>query len=280
MPTTNPNPGGARPKKGLGQNFLINPAVAPKMIEQSGLDSSYGVLEIGPGRGALTKHLVESAKLVVAVELDAALAKSLPAQLGEPENLVIVEGDVLKLDLAALLARYFGDMRVAVFGNLPYYITSPILMKLLEERLPVEFITAMVQKEAAQRLCAAPATRQSGAVTLAVNYYAEPEILFDVSSGSFYPAPKVTSSVIKLTRRETPAVFPRSARAMFAVIKAAYAQRRKRAVNAIAGGLGAEKAAVEAAFARLGIDANARAENLSLAQFAALSDEIAHPEEQ
>lgn len=259
-------------KKAYGQNFIINPGICPKMVEGSGIDETFGVLEIGPGLGALTVEIAKRAKKVVAIEIDGSLIPRLKENLYGYDNVEIIQGDVMKLDIKKILAESFEGMKVAVMGNLPYYITSPILMRLLEERLPVESITAMVQKEAAQRLCARPGSRESGAVTLAVRYYSEPCILFDVSPGSFYPKPKVMSSVIRLDVRKTPAVAVQNEQLMFAVIKAAFAQRRKTAANAVSAGMHLPKEAVLAALAQCELAADIRPERLTLENFAQLSD--------
>ena len=190
--------------KGFGQNFIINPGVCPRIAESAGIGPDWGVLEIGPGIGVLTEQLAKRAARVVSVEIDRRLFPLLAETLAGYDNIRIVEGDVLKVDLKGLIAREFAGRPVAVCANLPYYITSPILMRLLEERLPVENITVMVQREAAQRLCAPPGTRQAGAISYAVAYYARPRQLFTVQPGSFYPAPKVTSAVIRLDVRKTP----------------------------------------------------------------------------
>ena len=263
--------------KGFGQNFIINPGICPRIAEAAGIGPGWGVLEIGPGIGVLTEQLCRRADRVVSIEVD----KRLPALLAETmagfDNFKLVLEDVLKVDLKALLAEEFGNKPVAVCANLPYYITSPILMRLLEERLPVENITVMVQREAAQRLCAPPGTRQAGAISYAVAYYASPRQLFTVQPGSFYPAPKVTSAVIRLDVRKTPAgdLDPAAERALFAVIRAAFSQRRKTAANGISAGLAADKAAVLAAMADAGLDARLRPEQLTLEQFAALQAALA-----
>ena len=192
--------------KSLGQNFLINPSVCPRMAEMSGADSGVGVIEVGPGIGVLTCELCRRAEKVVAVELDKRLLPVLDETLAEFDNVKVVNADVLELDLNRLISEEFPGMEVVVCANLPYYITSPVIMKLLEDGLPVKAITVMVQKEAAQRICAPVGTRESGAVTVAVNYYAEPRLLFSVSAGSFMPAPKVDSAVIRLDIRSTPPV--------------------------------------------------------------------------
>ena len=261
--------------KGFGQNFIVNPGICPKMVEAAGIDGSFGVLEIGPGIGVLTREAALRAAKVVAVEVDERLAPLLDETLAGFDNVKIVYGDVLKLDLAALIAREFAGLRVAVVANLPFYITSPILMRLLEERLPVESITAMVQKEAADRIAAAPGSRESVAISLAVRYYAEPKTLFTVSPGSFTPPPKVTSAVVQLRVRSAPPVAPRDERLLFAVIRAAFGQRRKTAVNAVSAGLKLPKETVDAAVCALGRGALVRPEQLTLAEFAALADRLA-----
>lgn len=257
--------------KGFGQNFIVNPSVCPRMIAASGIDKSYGVLEIGPGIGVLTKEAAKAAAKVVAVEVDTRLPALLAESLAEVDNVKVVLGDVLKTDLAALIREEFAGLKVAVVANLPYYITSPILMKLLEERLPIESITVMVQKEAADRIAAAPGSRESGAISLAVRYFAEPQTLFTVSPGSFTPPPKVTSAVIKLVPHTEPPVRPADEKRMFAIIKAAFSQRRKTAVNGISAGLSLPKAAVAEAVESLGRGAMVRPENMLLEDFAKLS---------
>ena len=185
--------------KGLGQNFLVNPSVCPRMAELGGANERAGVLEIGPGIGVLTAELARRARRVVAVELDERLLPVLNETLAAFSNVTIIHGDALKLDLAAVIREHFADCEsVAVCANLPYYITSPIIMTLLESHLPITSITVMVQKEAADRICAAVGSRESGALTVAIHYYAAPRMLFRVSPGSFMPPPKVTSAVIRM----------------------------------------------------------------------------------
>ena len=258
--------------KGFGQNFIVNPGICPKIIEAAGIDQSTGVLEVGPGVGVLTKEAALRAAKVAAIEVDSRLYPVLDETLAEFDNVQIIPGDVLKLDLAELIREQFDGLKVAVVANLPYYITSPILMKLLEEELPIESITAMVQKEAADRICAKPGSREAGAISLAVRYWAEPKILFTVSPGSFTPPPKVTSAVIQLVVRKAPPVTPQSPARMFAVIKAAFGQRRKTAVNAISAGLSLPKAHVGQAVATLQKGPLVRPEQLTLEDFARLSD--------
>ena len=193
--------------KSLGQNFLINPSVCPRMAEECGAGPGTGVLEVGPGIGVLTVELAKRAEKVVSIELDKRLLPVLHETLGNHPNAKVVNDDVLKVDLQRLLQEEFAGMDVVVCANLPYYITSPVIMRLLEERLPIRALTVMVQKEAAQRLCAPPGTRACGAVSVAVQYYAEPRVLFQVSRGSFLPPPNVDSTVIRLDVREQPPIY-------------------------------------------------------------------------
>lgn len=261
--------------KGFGQNFIINPGVCPKLAESAGVSAECGVLEIGPGIGVLTKELARRAKKVVAVEVDERLPPILAETLAGLGNVKIVLADVLKLDLKALLEQEFPGMRVVVCANLPYYITSPIVMALLEQRLPIENITVLVQKEAAERISARPGTREAGAISCAVAYYAQPKVLFHVQPGSFYPAPKVVSSVIRLDLRAAPAVQVPDESAYFALVRAAFGQRRKTAANAIANGLRLPKEQVNKAIAAAGFDARVRPEKLTLEDFAAIAAELA-----
>ena len=257
--------------KALGQNFLINPSVCPRMAALSGAADCAGAVEVGPGIGVLTWELSQVAKKVVSIELDKRLLPVLDETLADCDNVKILNADVMKLDLRRMIEEEFPGGEVAVCANLPYYITSPVIMRLLEERLPVTSITVMVQKEAAERLCAHPGERACGAVSAAVWYYAEPEILFQVSRGSFMPAPNVDSAVIRLRIRRTPPVEVANEPFFFRVVRAAFAQRRKTAVNSIANTLGRSKQAVAAAFDAAGVPQNARAEALTLEDFAALA---------
>lgn len=257
--------------KALGQNFLINPSVCPRMAALSGAADCAGAVEVGPGIGVLTWELSQVAKKVVSIELDKRLLPVLDETLADCDNVKILNADVMKLDLRRMIEEEFPGGEVAVCANLPYYITSPVIMRLLEERLPVTSITVMVQKEAAERLCAHPGERTCGAVSAAVWYYAEPEILFQVSRGSFMPAPNVDSAVIRLRIRRTPPVEVADEPFFFRVVRAAFAQRRKTAVNSIANTLGRSKQAVAAAFDAAGVPQNARAEALTLEDFAALA---------
>lgn len=207
-------------EKKFGQNFIINPSVCPRIVDHAGIDENTGVIEIGTGVGVLTAELAKRAKKVVAIEIDTDLKELLKETLGEYDNIEIIFDDVLNVDLNALIEEKFKGMPVVVCANLPYYITSPIIMKLLEDRLNVENITVMVQKEAAQRLCARQQSRDIGAISLAVQYYSDPQMCFTVSPGSFYPAPKVTSSVIKLVVKKENDIKPKNEKNMFRLIRA------------------------------------------------------------
>lgn len=260
--------------KSLGQNFLINPSVCPKMAEQSGAKKGVGVIEVGPGIGVLTCQLAERADRVVAIELDKRLLPVLDETLAEYDNIRIINDDILKIDLKELIETEFSGMEVVVCANLPYYITSPVIMKLLEDKLPINALTVMVQKEAAQRICAEVGSRQSGAVTVAVNYYAKPQILFGVSAGSFMPAPKVDSAVIRLDILKEPCVQVEDEELFFKVVKAAFSQRRKTLPNSLSAGLQISKLAVTNALNRANVPVNYRAEQLTMEQLAKISNAI------
>ncbi len=260
--------------KGLGQNFLVNPSVCPRMAELSGADEGVGVIEIGPGIGVLTQELCELADKVVAIEIDKRLIPVLAETLGEYDNLKVINRDVMELDLNRLIDEEFPGMKVVVCANLPYYITSPVIMKLLEDKLPIESITVMVQKEAAQRICAGVGTRQCGAVTAAVNFYSRPELLFNVSAGSFMPAPKVDSAVIRLDVYSEPVYRVSDEKKFFAVVKAAFAQRRKTILNSISSSLGLEKQTVNELLLECNIDPRLRAEKLSMDDFVNIAERI------
>lgn len=260
--------------KSLGQNFLINPSVCPRMAELSGAGRGVGVIEIGPGIGVLTNELCKLADKVVAIELDKRLLPVLDETLGEYDNLKVVNADVLETDLHKLIEEEFSGMEVVVCANLPYYITSPVIMKLLEDKLPISAITVMVQKEAAQRICAEVGSRQSGAVTVSVNYYAKPEMLFSVSAGSFMPAPKVDSAVIRLNVLGEPPVKVNDEKKLFSVIKAAFSQRRKVISNSLSSGLSLDKSKTAEVLEKSGVPLNARAEKLSLQNFADIANNL------
>ena len=265
---------GFRFSKALGQNFLIDPRVCPRMAAESGAAECAGAIEVGPGLGVLTYELAQVAKKVVAIELDQRLFPVLGETLADCPNVELVQGDVLKLDLHALIQEKFGGQEVCVCANLPYYITSPVIMGLLEGGLPLRSITVMVQKEAAERICAQPGQRACGAVSVSVHYHSQPQVLFGVSRGSFLPPPNVDSAVIRLDLRREPPVQVADEGWFFRVSRAAFAQRRKTAANSISASLSLPKAQVEAALGAAGIPANARAEQLSLEQFAALANAL------
>lgn len=260
--------------KALGQNFIVNPSVCPRMADESGIDSESGVIEIGAGIGVLTAELAKRAKKVVCIELDSKLLPILDETLADFDNIEIINADVLKTDLAALIDEKFGGMPVYVCANLPYYITSPVIMTLLESRLPLKAVTVMVQREAAQRLCSPVGSRLSGAVTVAVDYYAEARKLFDVSAGSFMPAPKVDSSVIRLDIREKPGIEVSDEKLFFSMVHAAFGQRRKTASNSISSGTGIPKAVVAEAIERCGFPPSVRAESMTAEQLAALCEAL------
>ncbi len=262
--------------KGFGQNFIVNAGICPKIVSASGINNEYGVLEIGPGIGVLTKELAQSAKKVVAVEVDERLPPLLSETLADCDNVKIILNDILKTDIKQLIKEEFDGLKVAVCANLPYYITSPIIMKLLEEKLPVEHITVMVQNEVAQRICAQTGTRLAGAVTYAVRYYSEPKLLFNVQPGSFYPPPKVTSSVIKLTLFKTPPVSVSDDAYMQKIVRAAFGQRRKTALNSISAVLGLSKTTVTSAMQAANLPLSARGEQLTLSDYARLCDELSN----
>ena len=265
---------GFRFSKALGQNFLIDPRVCPRMAAESGAAECAGAIEVGPGLGVLTYELAQVAKKVVAIELDQRLFPVLGETLADCPNVELVQGDVLKLDLHALIQEKFGGQEVCVCANLPYYITSPVIMGLLEGGLPLKSITVMVQKEAAERIGAQPGQRACGAVSVSVHYHSQPQVLFGVSRGSFLPPPNVDSAVIRLDLRREPPVQVADEGWFFRVSRAAFAQRRKTAANSISASLSLPKAQVEAALGAAGIPANARAEQLSLEQFAALANAL------
>lgn len=259
--------------KSLGQNFLINPSVCPKMALMSNTQNQ-GVIEIGPGIGVLTNELAKSAKKVVAIELDKRLMPVLKETLGEYDNVKIINSDVLKIDLKKLIDEEFNGMEVSVCANLPYYITSPVIMKLLEDKLNIKNITVMVQKEAGLRICADVPSRECGAVTVAVRYYCEPEILFNVSKGSFLPAPNVDSCVIKLNLHKEPIVDIIDEKMFFKVVKASFGQRRKTLPNTLSSGLSLPKDTINNILNSLNIPLNTRAEQLTMQNFASIANSL------
>ncbi len=259
--------------KALGQNFLIDGSVCPAMAQALCADSGTGVLEIGPGIGVLTKELCRVAGKVVSIELDKRLYPVLEKTLGDYDNFELVQGDAMKLDLAQLIDEKFsGCSCVKVCANLPYYITSPIIMRLLESKLNIDEIVVMVQREAAQRLCAPIGSREAGAVSVAVNYYANARVLFDVGRESFMPSPKVDSAVIAIKLRSKPEYNVKNEDRFFALVKSAFSQRRKTLVNCLSNTLGLSKAQITDALNQLGLSTTVRAENLTMEDFVNLCD--------
>ena len=260
--------------KAKGQNFLIAPWVPQSIAEQAGVDETAGVLEIGPGIGSLTQQLCLRAKKVCAVELDERLEPILDITVGEFDNLEIIWNDVLKLDLPALVEGEFSGLRPMACANLPYYITSPILTALLEADC-FESVTVMVQKEVAQRIAAAPGSADYSAFTVFCQYYAEPELLFDVPAHCFLPQPKVTSAVIQLKVRKKREWDILDENIFFRTVRASFAMRRKKLSNGLAAGfpeLG--KNGASEVIAQAGFDANVRGETLSIPEFARIANEI------
>ncbi len=252
--------------KGLGQNFIINPDICPKIAEYGNAKSGFGILEVGTGIGVLTKELAKRADKVSAVEIDTRLLPILDETLKDFDNVKIYNEDVMKADLLGIIERDFAGLRAAVCANLPYYITSPVIMLLLESHLPIDSITVMVQKEAAQRLCAKVGTRDSGAITVGVNYYGTVRKLFDVSRGSFMPAPNVDSAVIRIDIDKEPRLTGEDEKFFFSVVKAGFSQRRKTMANSLASQLGADKETVYDVLREMGISESVRIEAMSMEQ--------------
>ncbi len=258
--------------KKYGQNFLIDSHVIDKIISVADLDKNSRVLEIGPGIGTLTQYLAETAGEVVAVEIDDKLIPILSKTLAEYDNVRVIHGDILKQDTEQI----FGGKPFKIVANLPYYITTPIIMSLLESGVPAQSITVMIQKEVAERMQAAPGSKNYGALSLAVQYYAEPYLAANVPPNCFMPRPNVGSAVINLKRLETPPVSVKDPSQMFKLIRGAFNQRRKTLANAVANfdGVAFSREDVEKALEAMGLDTRVRGEALTLEQFAALSDEL------
>jgi len=258
--------------KKYGQNFLIDSHVIDKIISVADLDKNSRVLEIGPGIGTLTQYLAEAAGEVVAVEIDDKLIPILSKTLAEYDNVKVIHGDILKQDTE----KIFGGAPFKIVANLPYYITTPIIMNLLESGVPAESITVMIQKEVAERMQASPGSKEYGALSLAVQYYSEPYLAANVPPNCFMPRPNVGSAVINLKRLETPPVSVKDPEQMFKLIRGAFNQRRKTLANAVGNcdGVAFSRENVEAALVALGLDTRVRGEALTLEQFAALSDEL------
>lgn len=263
-------------QKKYGQNFLIDTSVLERIIRAAGIGPEDCVLEIGPGIGTMTQYLAENAGKVIAVEIDKALIPILEETLAPYENVTVLQGDILKVDIGELAEKYHGGRPLKVVANLPYYITTPIIMELFEKKVPLESITVMVQKEVADRMQARPGGGDYGALSLAVQYYASPKIVANVPPNCFMPRPAVGSAVVKLECFGKPPVEVRDERFMFALIRAAFNQRRKMLVNALsgAGELLLTKEKVAQALEKLDISAQIRGERLSLEEFAKLADTL------
>lgn len=259
-----------RPSKSLGQNFISEPGICKRMAELSGAGKDMPALEIGAGLGALTAELAKLGGRVVAVELDPRLIPALSENLKGFENVEIVNADFLKLDLQSFSKEHFGGEKFCVCANLPYYITSPVIMRLLETKLPLTQATVMVQKEAGERICSRPGERECGAVSVSVWYHAEPKLLFPVGRGNFYPRPNVDSVVLNLKVREKPPVMVSDEDKFFEMVRSAFSKRRKTAANAIAYHGIYDKTRVEDILSEMGIDKSVRIERLSLIELAAL----------
>lgn len=261
-------------QKKFGQNFLIDTHVLEKIISAAGTTKDDMVLEIGPGIGTMTQYLAEAAGKVAAVEIDKNLIPILEDTLSEYDNVMVINDDVLKVDIRGLVEKENGGRPVKVVANLPYYITTPIIMGLFEGNVPVESITVMVQKEVADRMKTGPGSKEYGALSLAVQYYANPEIVANVPPNCFMPRPNVGSAVIRLTRHETPVVDVKDEKLMFRIIRASFNQRRKTLVNGLknSGEINFSKEQIEAAITTIGKPLTIRGEALTLAEFATLSN--------
>lgn len=259
-------------QKKFGQNFLIDPHVLEKIVDAARITEEDCVLEIGPGIGTMTQHLAENAREVVAVEIDRALIPILQDTLSAYDNVTVINQDIMKVDIEQLVRERNQDRPIKVVANLPYYITTPIIMSLLEKHVPLQSITVMVQREVADRMQVGPGTKDYGALSLAVQYYARPEVVANVPANCFMPRPNVDSAVVRLTRYLQPPVEVRDERHMFAVIRASFNQRRKTLANGLANGMGIPREQVAEALERMGLPTAIRGEALTLEQFALLSN--------
>lgn len=258
--------------KKLGQNFLIDSSIAPRIAEYGNAKKGFCVLEIGPGIGTLTQHLAKNADIVTAVELDQRLLPVLKETVGEFENLHVIHGDILEQDLNTLFQEEFGDAPVAVCANLPYYITTPILMYFLESNVPIQSITVMVQKEVAEKLCAPVGKREAGAITAAIQYYGTAEYLFDVPRDCFMPAPNVDSAVIQICPQRRYEDLVLDQKHLFYIIKQGFAQRRKTLVNSLSATTSYDKPLIQEALGSIGLPNNIRMEKLTMEEIIDLSN--------
>lgn len=262
--------------KSLGQNFLIDKTVLQSIIDAANLGENAGVIEIGPGAGTLTRELCKNAKKTVAIEIDKKLIPVLNQSLAEFDNVEIINGDILKTDLAAVINEHLSGMEVSVIANLPYYITTPIIMKIFEEKIPVKSMTVMVQKEVALRMAAKPASKDYGALSVAVQYYSKPRIVCSALPHCFMPQPKVASVVVNMEISDSPNIVVNDEKLFFNVVKSAFGQRRKTLVNAISNSphLNVSKEDISSAVSEMKLDPNIRGERLSIEQFGELSERL------
>lgn len=258
--------------KSLGQNFLVNGEICPMMAKQfEGIDN-LGILEIGPGVGVLTNELAKVADKVLSIEIDKSLLPVLKETVGEYNNVKIINDDAMNIDLNKLISDEFGNKNVCICANLPYYITSPIIMKILEERVNIKSMVLMVQKEAAIRLCAKPGDKNSSAISVSVRYYSNPYILENVKRDNFIPSPKVDSSIIRLDILDKPPVEVKDELKFFKIVKASFALRRKTIENSLSASLGISKGKIKELLIKSSIDGSRRAEELSIEDFKRISD--------
>ncbi len=262
--------------KSLGQNFLIDQNILDNIVEGSNISKDDYVIEVGPGIGSLTQNIAEKSKSVVAIEIDKTLIPILNDTLKDYSNVEVINEDVLKLDLHKLINEKFKGNRAKVIANLPYYVTTPIIMKFLEERVPVQSLTIMIQKEVADRMQAKPGTKDYGALSIAVQYYCNPKILLKVPPSVFIPQPKVESTVIKLDILETPKVYVENEDLFFALVKDAFGKRRKTLLNALStGDLKLNKDLLKDVLFSSGIDENRRGETLTIEEYGLLANNLA-----
>ncbi|KIL52503.1 16S rRNA (adenine(1518)-N(6)/adenine(1519)-N(6))-dimethyltransferase RsmA [Jeotgalibacillus soli] len=265
-------------KKSLGQNFLIDPNILRNIVDQAGLTKEKGAIEIGPGIGALTEHLARSAKKVVAFEIDQRLLPILKDTLSPYDNVKVLHADVLKADVSTVIAEEFKEIEdVMVVANLPYYVTTPIILKLLTEKLPIKGLVVMLQKEVADRIAADPGSKTYGSLSIAIQYYTEASLVMTVPKTVFMPQPNVDSAVIRLIRREEPAVKVKNEDFFFTITRSSFAQRRKTILNNLTSQLPGGKEKKEqilTALAEAEIEPTRRGESLSIAEFGALADAL------
>lgn len=258
--------------KGLGQNFLLDPQVLDKIADAADIDE--GVLEIGPGFGVLTKRLCQTGKKVVSIEIDKRLIPVLDFTLSEFDNVKIIEKDILKTDVKALIDEEFSGKKISVAANLPYYITTPIITKLIEEKLPIKNIVVMVQKEVAERIAAKPGKKDYGAISVLCQYYTNPRLVTIVPKGSFYPAPKVDSAVLCMEVQDKPNVDVLDEKLFFKVVRAAFSQRRKTLLNCLSSTFSCTKEELSNLLISIGIEPTVRGEKLGLYEFGKIADAL------